>query len=234
MKRRTREWGLFATAAAALTASVCLCVRVLPIASSAATQPVRQTPLILIDAGHGGTDGGAVASDGTLEKDINLDVSLKLYDFLRFFGYAVQMTRTEDVSLHDAEADTVRERKVSDMHHRLALYDEADLVISIHQNKFGQASCHGAQLFYSPNHPASEAVAQTLRDTLYRLLQPDNTRELKKGDDAIFLLYKTVSPAVLVECGFLSNPEERARLCEDAYRRELAFSLACGVLAYAP
>ena len=231
--RTVRLCALWAATAAA-AAAVWLCVTALPLQQAAVTRTPAKGAVILIDAGHGGIDGGAVAPDGTPEKALNLDISLKLADFLRLLGYPVRLTRTEDISLHDANASTVREKKVSDLHARLALYDEADLVISIHQNKFGTAAGRGVQVFYAPQHPSSKTAATVLRETLLSLLQPDNRRELKCGDETIFLLYKTASPAVLVECGFLSNPEECARLLTDAYRQELAFALACGVLRYAP
>lgn len=189
-------------------------------------------PLILVDAGHGGEDGGAVAPDGTLEKDINLDVALTLRDMLAFCGYRVALTRETDVCL--GEGDTVRARKVSDMKTRLTLYDSADLVLAVHQNKFGDTSCHGAQFFYSKNAPESQVFAETVREQFTALIQPNNTRELKPGGENVFLLYKTTTPAVLAECGFLSNPDELAALKEKTYRQDTAFALCCGVLCYAP
>ena len=206
--------------------------RPLQSATPASTTPA--TPHILIDPGHGGADGGAKAADGTLEKDYNLSISLTLRDMLRLCGYEVTLTRETDTSIHDDTATTLREQKVSDMHNRLALYDAADLVLSIHQNQFPQRSCRGTQFFYATGNPASQPLATVLRNTLYSLLQPDNTRELKAGTSGIFLLHETHAPAVLVECGFLSNPEERALLQSPDYQQQLAFSLTCGVLTYAP
>ncbi len=194
--------------------------------------PADCRPLILLDAGHGGEDGGAVAPDGTTEKDINLDITLTLQDMLRFCGYRVAVTRETDTGL--GTGDSLRARKSSDMNARLALYNNADLVIAIHQNKFGDTACHGAQFFYSKNAPASETLAQSLKSSLTRLLQPNNTRELKTGDRNVFLLYKTTTPAVLAECGFLSNPDEFLLLNDADYRKDVAFSLCCGVLDYAP
>ena len=191
-------------------------------------------PHILIDPGHGGADGGAKAADGSLEKEYNLSISLTLRDMLRLCGYEVSLTREADVSIHDDTADTLRRQKVSDMHNRLKLYDAADLVLSIHQNQFPQRSCRGTQFFYAAGNPASKPLATVLRDTLYALLQPDNTRELKAGTSDIFLLHETRAPAVLVECGFLSNPEERTLLQSAEYQQKLAFSLTCGVLSFAP
>ncbi|MBR3290537.1 MAG: N-acetylmuramoyl-L-alanine amidase [Clostridia bacterium] len=201
---------------------------------SSPTSGQSTAPHILIDPGHGGADGGACAPDGSLEKDYNLSISLALRDMLRLCGYEVTLTRETDMSIHDETAVTIREQKVSDMHNRLALYDAADLVISIHQNQFPQRSCKGTQFFYAANNPASCPLGTVMRDTLYRLLQPDNTRELKVGTSDIYLLHETSAPAVLAECGFLSNPEERALLQTPEYQQKLAFSLTCGVLTYAP
>ena len=187
-------------------------------------------PLVLLDAGHGGEDGGACGEDGTLEKDVNVAITNALGDLLSFCGCRVSYTRTDDRSI--GEGDTVRERKVSDMHARLALYDAADLAISVHQNKFGSASCRGAQFFYGAVSPESRVLAETMRSQFVTLLQPDNTRELKPGGDNVFLLYKTVTPAVLAECGFLSNPDELCQLKTDAYRKSVAFALAAGILQY--
>ena len=226
-----------ATGGVLLLAATVLFVLLASLSPLQAALPVSGAPApprLLIDPGHGGADGGAQAADGTLEKDFNLTISLTLRDMLRLCGYDVTLTRETDVSIHDASATTLREQKVSDMHNRLALYDAADLVLSIHQNQFPQRSCRGTQFFYAPGSPASQPLAAVMRDTLCALLQPDNTRELKAGTSDIYLLHETHSPAVLVECGFLSNPEERALLQSPNYQQKLAFSLTCGVLTYAP
>ena len=197
---------------------------------AASTTPADARPLILLDAGHGGEDGGALAPDLTAEKDLNLDITLALRDLLTLCGYRVELTRDDDRSL--GNGNTVRARKVSDMNARLALYNRADLVLSIHQNKFGDSACHGAQFFYSTNAPESQVLAECLRGRFTALLQPENDRELKAGGDKVFLLYKTTTPAVLAECGFLSNPDELAALKDETYRGQVAFALLCGVLDY--
>lgn len=189
-------------------------------------------PRIVIDAGHGGFDGGAKAPDGTEEKTINLDIAHALAAMLTVCGFDVTMTRETDDGLQTAQDTTVRQKKVSDMHARLALYEDAQLVISIHQNMFAVKSCHGSQVFYSPNHPCSKVLAACVREQLVAQLQPDNERELKAGNKDIFLLHKTTRPTVLVECGFLSNTEELARLKNVDYRRQLAFAIACGAMNF--
>ena len=182
-------------------------------------------PIILIDPGHGGMDGGASASDGTLEKHINLAIGTDLYDLFMLWGYPVRSTRLTDISVHDADAVGTRRIKVSDMHNRLRLYEDSDMVISLHQNHFPVEKYHGTQVFYSSNHPYSAALAAAVRGSVIANLQPNNTRELKSATDGIYLLHHTTRPAILVECGFLSNAQECAVLKDADYQRKLAFSI---------
>lgn len=196
----------------------------------AAVATPERTVRILIDAGHGGADGGAVAADGTQEKDINLPVSLALRDLLTVMGYTVTTTRDTDVMLN-TEGNTLRERKVSDLHNRLQLVQRADLTISIHQNKFEQEKYDGTQVFYSANHPHSKVMAQRVQASVVSLLQPNNTRPLKAGDDNVYLLKHAQTPMILVECGFLSNVAEREKLKDPHYQRQMAFAIGGGVMA---
>lgn len=196
--------------------------------SRAANTSVR-SGVVLIDPGHGGFDGGAVAVDGTTEKHLNLAISLYLRDLLTVCGASVEMTRTTDVGLDEDTASSIREKKVGDLRRRLSLYDEASLVISIHQNHFDQTQYSGTQVFYSPNHPDSAVLAQRMQEMVTSLIQPQNHRECKAATDGIYLLYHTKTPAVLVECGFLSNPEEREQLKTPDYQQQMAFALMAGV-----
>lgn len=189
-----------------------------------------RTGVILIDAGHGGMDGGASAADGTLEKDINLAIALDLRDVLVLFGVPVDMIRETDVAIHDDNCTTVREKKVSDMVNRLARYDTAAMTVSIHQNHFSVSKYNGAQVFYSPAHPTNVKLATAIREKIVTFIQPDNTRELKQVTDNVFLLYRTTKPAVLVECGFLSNPQENEALKTTSYQQQMAMAIAVGVL----
>ncbi len=190
-----------------------------------------KSPRILIDPGHGGADGGASAADGTMEKELNLRVSLPLRDVLTVMGFSVEMTRTSDVMLN-TEGDTLRERKVSDIHNRLAMVEAAELTVSVHQNKFSEAQYYGTQVFYSANHSESRVLAESVREQVITLLQPENTRELKQGTSDIYLLDKTTRPMILVECGFLSNEAELAKLKTETYQRQMAFAVAAGVMTY--
>ncbi len=189
-------------------------------------------PCVTVDAGHGGFDGGATAPDGTQEKTLNLAVAQPLGTMLTLCGWDVTMTRTDDTAL-SGENGSIRERKVSDMNGRLELYEEADINIAIHQNMFSSPQSHGAQVFYSVNHPFSKSLAQSVREELVRSIQPDNTREIKAGNRTIFLLHKTTKPTVLVECGFLSNAAELKELQSEEYQQRMAFAVACGTMRYA-
>ena len=194
--------------------------------------PVRTLPPVLIDPGHGGEDGGAVSGD-VLEKHINLAVSHDVADLLRLCGYTVSMTRDTDDAL-TSEGEDVRKRKYNDMKMRLDLYNATpdNVVVSIHQNKFDAAASHGAQVFYSPNHPNSAVLAEALRKSVTGMLQPDNTRTCKTAGKEIFLLKNARVPAVIVECGFISNRQERELLVTDDYQKQLALAIAAGLMNY--
>ncbi len=193
-----------------------------------------QKPVIVLDAGHGGEDSGAV-DNGLLEKDINLSIALSLRDMLTLCGYEVRMTRETDVSVYDKTAQTTREKKVSDLKNRTALInsDPHQILVSIHQNKFEQSQYFGTQLFYASQQPNSEKLAESIRQSVIGLLQPDNKRELKPADNNIYILNHAEVPAVIVECGFLSNPDEAAKLSDGTYQQQMAFAICCGILSYA-
>ena len=202
----------------------------------AAANPVNSPDtVILLDAGHGGEDGGAVGVGGVVEKDLNLAIALKLDSFLRAMGYQTILTRSSDTDLHDLTASNVRERKVSDIHNRFAMMEalrEKDLFVSIHMNKFPGSAAHGTQVFYSKNTPRSAVLAQSIQESVVRLVQPENTRQIKPSGDSIYLLYYAKKTAVLVECGFLSNAGDAEKLQDEEYQRQIAFAIACGVLEY--
>lgn len=197
------------------------------------TKPVlKQT--VIIDAGHGGDDGGAIGIDGTVEKDINLDIALKLEKLLKFYGFDVIMTRTEDIMTCDDGLDSLRKRKVSDIHNRFDVLEKnPDAVfISIHQNKFEDNSQHGTQVFYSGNNDESKLLAESIQNSIVSVLQPDNSRVVKKSGSGIYLLYHAKLPSVLVECGFISNPAEVKKLNDEKYRMKIAILIADGLIKY--
>lgn len=191
-------------------------------------------PHIIIDAGHGGVDSGAVGVDNVLEKDINLSIALKLRDLLDATGFNTTMTREVDESIHDKDANSIRAKKVSDMKNRLNLVngDANNLLISIHQNKFEESQYRGAQVFFSRNNPRSQELAQSMRAAIVGLLQKDNSREVKPSPKGVFLLNKATVPAIIVECGFLSNSEDVKNLLTEDYQEQMAFSIYCGFLDF--
>lgn len=211
---------------------VCLCVLVNVTACSQPTDVSVADAVVLIDPGHGGFDGGTTAEDGTVEKHLNLVMGLILRDMLYVCGVPVAMTRETDVGLEEDSSASIRNKKVSDMRRRLAMYNDAVAVISIHQNHFSAPKYSGTQLFYSANAPESAVLAEQIRQRVAEWIQPQNTRELKKGTDSVYLLYHTTTPTVLVECGFLSNPEEREKLKTPAYQQQLAFAVMAGYWNY--
>lgn len=199
---------------------------------SAVNVEYNSLPVIVIDAGHGGEDGGAVANN-VVEKNINLSISNKLRDIFISSGFNVKMTRSSDKMIYDS-GDTLRERKVSDMKNRLNLFNESEnnTVISIHQNKFTQEEYKGSQLFYSTNNKESEKLALSIKTSIKTLIQPDNEREIKPADRNIYLLYNSKTPSVIVECGFISNIEEARLLKDSAYQNKIAFAIYSGFLDY--
>ncbi len=205
--------------------------QVSPPAEDASSANMMQVKTVVLDPGHGGMDGGATGGGGSVEKDVNLAVALNLRDMLRMAGYQVVMTREEDISIHDPSANTVREKKVSDIHNRLKILEQHpdSLFVSIHQNKFPQSQYSGSQVFYSVNHPFSETLAQSIQQQLITQLQPDNNRVVKPMAKGTYLLEHAKTPAVVVECGFLSNWEEEAKLVTPEYQSKLAFAIFCGI-----
>ena len=189
---------------------------------------------VIIDPGHGGFDGGAGAEDGTLEKEINLEISLKLRDFLRLYGYNVIMTRTTDTGTEDNSALNISSRKKSDLRNRLRLMSgDADTVyVSIHLNKFTTSAARGAQVFYTPNFEKARILGECIQSSTVSLLQPDNHRVAKRGTDSTYLLKNATVPAVIVECGFLSNPDDLSMLKDDSYQKSMAFCIADGIAEY--
>lgn len=202
--------------------------------ASSKTLTACDSPVIIIDAGHGGEDGGAVANDNTAEKDINLSVSLKINDILSLFGFKTCMIRETDKLIYDASATTMRQKKNSDLHNRHEMMNEYEncLYLSIHQNKFEDSRIWGAQTFYSPNDEQSPILAEFIQSEIISLIQPDNTRVIKKTGTSVFVIYNATKPAVMVECGFISNPQELKKLKDDKYQNEMSFAISNGVINY--
>ena len=189
-----------------------------------------QIPTIIIDAGHGGEDGGAVSADGTEEAKINLAIAHTAADLAHFLGWQVCMTREEDVSLHDNSAQTIREKKVSDLKNRVELCNSFDncVLISIHQNSLPSAkSVRGAQVFYG-NSEGSKELALSIQNVLNQTINNGRSKEIKyiSGN---YLMKHVLPPAILIECGFLSNAEETELLKSKNHQRKLALSIIAAV-----
>lgn len=199
-----------------------------------ASSSVKTLPTVIVDAGHGGEDGGAVAVDNTNEKDYNLEIALKLEQILKLNGFRVIMTRTTDTMTCDDGLNTIRSRKVSDIKNRFKIIEEnPDAVfVSIHQNKFPDASQHGTQVFYAGNNPQSKVLADMIQQTVVNGLQPENKRVTKKSGKEIYVLYHANSTAVLVECGFISNYSDLQKLKSDDYKTQMAMLIADGIIKY--
>lgn len=185
---------------------------------------------VAIDAGHGGFDSGKVGVDGTLEKDLNLQIAQKLELLLTAADVQVIMIRTTDTAL---SKDGSSNLKRQDMINRCASMNEskADCVISIHQNSYPDSSVDGAQVFYYTNSTSGKKLASLIQQKLIHTVDPSNHRK-EKSNDNYFLLKNVSAPIVIVECGFLSNPEESKKLVDDTYQHKLAWAIHLGVMQY--
>ena len=186
---------------------------------------------VVVDAGHGGEDGGAVSAIGVRESEINLAVSLRLEQVLALCGMKPMMIRSEDCSVF-TEGDSIQARKVSDLKQRAALVNAQlpAVLVSIHQNHFDEPKYDGAQVFYAAASGSKE-LAQLAQSALRQTLDPENRREIKKAD-TVYLLEQTNCPGILVECGFLSNPQETLRLQEPVYQTKIACAVGSALAQF--
>ena len=182
---------------------------------------------------HGGADPGCVGVGGELEKDINLAIALNLRDLLEFSGFAVVLTRDSDISLHDEGIEGLRKQKLSDMENRkkvLLEYPDS-IFLSIHQNQFTEPQYFGAQMFYSTVNRDNFKLAQIMQGKFHEL-QPENDRQAKLIDGELFLFKSTPQPALLIECGFLSNYNDAANLSDSEYQKKVAFTIYRGIVEF--
>lgn len=188
---------------------------------------------LVIDAGHGGEDGGAVSPSGVVESHINLAVAQRLKALMDLCGVKSVLLRESDISLHDPGCETLRQKKVSDLHNRVAAIEETpnSILISIHQNTFQSKKYRGAQVFFGLNED-SIPLAQVAQDCLRAGLDQGNSRIPAQIPSSVYLMNHITCPAVLVECGFLSNPAEEQLLQTAEYQTRIAVSLTCAYLNY--
>lgn len=198
-----------------------------------ADEPSRQACwTIVLDPGHGGADGGAVGRSGSLEKEINLDIATKTAMFLRFFGVPVVLTRMDDCSLHSSDAKTLRQQKAEDLCRRaeITMAQPRPIYLAIHQNFFEDTVTHGAQTFFSAQNAQGKILAELLQADFKTALGEENSRTAAPNPHQNYLLEHLKCPAVIIECGFLSHPEEEKRLSHPAYQSKLACSIAVSAL----
>ena len=198
-----------------------------PVNAVSAIKTVTIRPTVILDAGHGGFDGGATSVTGRLEKDINLEIALKTRDVLRLFGFDVVMTRTDDRALAN--------RKKDDMYARLDIVNgnPDSVFVSIHQNHYTQEKYFGAQMFYgSASEEESRALSIVLQKNFRENLNSENNRQPKKADSSLFLFKKAQQPSVLIECGFLSNYEEAHLIENEEYQTKIALTIAQSICEY--
>lgn len=199
--------------------------------ASAVWAAEKAAPVVIIDPGHGGEDGGATSVTGLRESGLNLEISLRINDYLHFLGIETSMIRDTDISVC-TEGDTIAQRKVSDIHNRVQLTENIPngILLSIHQNYFTEAQYRGAQIFYAPTDESRE-LALSMQEMIASQVDPRNHRESKPARD-IYLMEHVTCPAVLVECGFLSNYEEEQLLRNPDYQKKLAAALGCCIFQF--
>ena len=190
---------------------------------------------VIIDAGHGGLDGGVTVNDAMLEKDVNLKIAQILHDTLKDNGYTPILTRDGDYELLDGYKQGERNRKRTDLNARLKIIkDNPDAIfVSVHINKFeGDESVNGPQVYYSKNNQESTVLADSINKSLFNDLNKEKLRETKKAGSNIYLLWHSEAPSVIVECGFVSNKNEGRLLADENYQKSLAQSIFNGINAY--
>ena len=190
--------------------------------------PVERGHTVIIDAGHGGEDGGATSCTGKLESAFNLEIALRLNDLMHLLGINTQMVRTTDISVY-TQGETIAAKKASDLKNRVKLVNETEnaLLVSIHQNTFPESQYSGAQVFYSAKGEGQQ-LAELLQSTFCQTLNPGSNRSCKKAS-GIYLMEHIDTTGILVECGFLSNPEEEGKLRSDTYQKKVSCVIAATV-----
>ena len=188
---------------------------------------------IVVDAGHGGEDGGAVASDGVMEADINLKIALKLQNLLEQSGATVILTRSDENAIYNLDKKTLRDKKNSDIKNRVKIGNNssADIFVSIHLNKIPQSEYYGWQTFFKDGSEEGKRLATCIQNNLNEAIQKENKRVPLKINN-VYIIKHVEIPITIVECGFLSNPEEREQLEDNSYQNKLAWGIYNGVMDY--
>lgn len=220
--------------AAVLLISMAVLSREVAVRTSSEGVKQKQTNLVVIDAGHGGSDSGKVGINDALEKEINLQIAKILAGYLEMNDIPVILTRQTDEGLYDEDADN---KKIQDLRRRLEIMEETSgkadniIVVSIHQNSYPEEYVHGAQVFYYKESTYGKQLAEVIQSQLVESLDKDNDRKIKEND-SYYLLKKTTLPIVIVECGFLSNWEEAEKLVDTEYQKRVAWAIHLGIIRY--
>lgn len=227
--KQNKKQGFLAAAVFMLTAMGIL-FHISPIQPVTAPAAASDSVTVVIDAGHGGIDPGKIGINGTPEKDLNLSIARKVKAYLTAEDITVVMTRDTEDGLYDANATN---KKVQDMKRRIALIEETApaLTVSIHQNSYPEEYVHGAQVFYYSDSREGQLLAEKIQTRLISGVDPENKRQIKENS-SYYLLKKTKTPIVIVECGFLSNRAEAQKLCSEEYQEEIAWEICTGILQY--
>ena len=188
---------------------------------------------VVLDAGHGVPDEGAQSSNGTTEAQTNLKIALKVQNLLEQSGCNVILTRSDEDAIYDIDSKTLKEKKISDIHNRVKIGNEssADIFVSIHLNKIPQQQYYGWQTFYKQGNEQGIKLATSIQNSLNKAIQKENTRVPLKIDN-IYIIKHVEIPTTIVECGFLSNPEEEKQLLDDQYQNKLAWGIYTGIIDY--
>ena len=204
-------------------------INVIPTSSSGSAN----SKTVILDAGHGGEDCGAIGINGVFEKDLNFDITYMIGEGLITQGYDVIYTRTSDALLYTESENIKGIRKISDLKNRVKIaetYPDA-IFVSIHMNSFGDSKYSGLQVYYGTSNDNSCDLAKRVQDTVRAMVQPGNNRKVKRGDK-IYLLENTSGVSILIECGFLSNVQECEKLSQKEYQKSLSFAIVCGIIEY--
>lgn len=201
--------------------------------SAIAVAEAAEGPItVVIDAGHGGEDGGAVSESKVYESRVNLEIALRVNDLFHLLGQETKMIRTEDISVYSSDAKTISEKKISDLKNRVSTVNATPnaLLLSIHQNMFSASKYYGTQVFYASTS-GSQSLAESLQSIFATAVDTTNHRAAKQAD-AVYLMNNITCTGVLVECGFLSNPAECEKLCTEEYQKQLSIAITAGISDY--
>jgi N-acetylmuramoyl-L-alanine amidase len=239
MKKRLGRWNVYFIAAAFIVCAAVVTVAVLNIGPAVAVMTATDglgvtKPMLVLDAGHGGIDGGCSSANGDVEKHINLNIIKSIDNMAQLYGYETVLTRDSDKSIYDKGVTGIRNQKVSDMDNRLEIFNTyPDAVcVSVHQNMYTDPQYKGAQMFYSDSNEDNELLAQIMQEKFATTIQPYNEREIKLCGSELFLCYYCDNPTIMIECGFLSNPDEAALLVTPEYQSNVAYTIFSGICEY--